>query len=339
MRNLFKDMRLFTSLFFLLALSLLTSCDSDSLQNLVGDWTEKADFAGTARTGAVSFTLDGKAYVGTGFDGVNRLNDLWQYNATSDTWTRMADFPGVARSGAVAFAANGKGYIGTGYDGTNNLKDFWEYDPATNAWVQIADFAGTARYGSVAMTLDNKGYLGGGFDGAYLKDFWQYDPTTGTWTEKPSFSGSRRVNGFAFVINGKGYVGGGLNNGILEADLLEYTPGSATWRNMKGLSNIDRGQEAYPGPRTYATVFTLQDRAYLVGGTKGLTPTNNSAWDEVWVYNPSTDTWRQLDEFERSARESGIGFSIGDFGYLGLGRNGAVRYSDLWQLSVANTGK
>ncbi|MCJ8166996.1 galactose oxidase [Pontibacter sp. E15-1] len=329
-------MRLLTSLLFLFSLTLLTSCDSDELDGLVSDWARKTDFAGTARTGAVAFTLDGKAYVGTGFDGKNRLADFWQYTPESDSWTRVQDFPGVARSGAVSFTANGKGYIGTGYDGTNNLRDFWQYDPTTDTWTQVADFAGTARYGAIAMALENKGYIGGGFDGAYLKDFWQYDPASDTWTEKPSFSGARRVNGFAFVVNGKGYVGGGLNNGILEADLFEYTPGTSTWRNLKNLNSNDRNSGEYPSPRTYGTVFAVQDKAYLVGGTDGLTPTNNASMKDVWVYNPATDKWRELEaeNFSRSERESAIGFSIGDFGYLGLGRTGYTRYSDLWQLNI-----
>ena len=109
MRNIYKRMRLVTSLFFLLAVCVFTSCDSDPEVDLTTLWTPKSDFGGVARTGAVAFTIDGKAYAGTGFDGENRLSDFWQYNADDDTWTRLADFPGAGRSGAVGFTANGKG--------------------------------------------------------------------------------------------------------------------------------------------------------------------------------------------------------------------------------------
>ena len=61
MRNIYKRMRLLTSLFFLLALCVFTSCDSDPEVNLTTLWTPKADFEGVARTGAVVFTIDGKA--------------------------------------------------------------------------------------------------------------------------------------------------------------------------------------------------------------------------------------------------------------------------------------
>lgn len=338
MRNLFRNMRLLTSTFLLLAVCLFTSCDSEEV--LLGNWTQQSDFAGTARTGAVAFTINGRAYVGTGSDGANRLNDFWQYNPENDEWVRMADFPGTARSGAVGFAANGKGYIGTGYDGTGNLNDFWEFDPAGGGtWTQIADFPGTARYGAVAMTLDNKGYMAAGYDGSYRKDFWQYDPATGAWTEKAELSGARRVNGYAFVVNGKGYVGGGLNNGILEADIMEYSPATDTWRNLRNLNDSERVGEKYPAPRTYATAFGINDRGYLLGGTNGATPSNNPALSNVWEFNPVTDTWRQLSASSRAARrESAIGFTIGDIGYVGLGRNGTERSSQIWKFNVIRNG-
>ncbi|GAB3541111.1 kelch repeat-containing protein [Pontibacter brevis] len=342
---LLKNMRLLTSLFLLLTVCVFTSCDSEEV--LLGNWVRQSDFAGAARTGAVAFTINGRAYVGTGFDGMNRLNDFWQYNPDTDTWNRMADFPGVARSGAVGFAANGKGYIGTGYNGSSNLKDFWEYDPAANTWTQIADFPGTARYGAVAMALENKGYVAAGYDGSYRKDFWQYDPASGAWTEKTELSGARRVNGYAFAVNGKGYIGGGLNNGILEADIMEYNPATDTWRNLRSLNSAERSGTNYPTPRMNATVFVLNNRAYLIGGTKvndlgggnlQSSPTNASAQTDAWEFDPASDTWRRLDDFTRIGRESAVAFAIDDFGYVGLGRNGTVLSSQIWQYGAPRSG-
>ncbi|MHA6246550.1 Kelch repeat-containing protein [Pontibacter sp. CAU 1760] len=332
-------MRLLTSLFFLLTLCVFTSCDSDNEDDFFNDWTAKANFAGTARTGAVAFTIDGKAYVGTGFDGENMLGDFWQYDAAQDIWTKLPDFPGEARTGAVGFAVNGKGYVGTGYNGSQNLKDFWVFSPATNTWEQLPDFPGTARYGAISMMLGNSGYLGGGYDGAYLKDFWQLDPATGTWTEKPGFSGARRVNGFAFAVNGKGYVGGGRNSTIQEADFMEYDPATSTWRNLKSLNELERSKTDYPAPRAYTSTFVLNNKAYLVGGSIGTSPATAQPVRDVWQYNPQSDTWQQLDAFAGAWREGAIGFSIGDLGYIGLGRNGSQRYKDLWQLDVSEGGK
>ncbi|HEY4799723.1 MAG TPA: hypothetical protein VII99_11650, partial [Bacteroidia bacterium] len=43
-------------------------------------WSAKANFPGTGRFGAIAFGIGNFGYVGTGSDGLNSYNDLWQYN-------------------------------------------------------------------------------------------------------------------------------------------------------------------------------------------------------------------------------------------------------------------
>src|SRR6218665_885842 len=179
--------------------------NNSSQKDKLGDWVKKSDFEGVGRSGAVTFTIGERVFIGTGFDGTNRLTDFWEYDATKNTWYKRKPFLGIGRNSAVAFSANGKGYVGTGFDGTNRLKDFYEYDPATDNWRQVADFTGSARYGAVAMSIGNKGYIGSGYDGNDLKDWWEFTPPVdeldlGSWTQKVSIGGSKRSNAFAFVI-------------------------------------------------------------------------------------------------------------------------------------------
>ena len=84
-------------------------------------WTQKADFGGTARYGAVGFSIGSKGYIGTGYDG-SYIKDFWEYDPAANTWTQKADFGGTARYGAVGFSIGSKGYIGTGYDGSYNKR-------------------------------------------------------------------------------------------------------------------------------------------------------------------------------------------------------------------------
>jgi len=77
---------------------------------LKGTWLQKADFGGSARGNAVGFSIEGKAYILTGYSSAWE-NDLWEYDTLSDAWTKKADFPGDARERAVAFAIGKKGYI------------------------------------------------------------------------------------------------------------------------------------------------------------------------------------------------------------------------------------
>ena len=98
--------------------------DDDSDSDYVGNWIELSDFEGLPRTDAVAFTIGNKAYLGTGYDGTDRLKDFWEYDPLVNQWTKKTDFPGAARNGAVGFGTNSKGYIGTGFDGVDKLNDF-----------------------------------------------------------------------------------------------------------------------------------------------------------------------------------------------------------------------
>ncbi|AKD05854.1 hypothetical protein PKOR_20245 [Pontibacter korlensis] len=309
-----------------LLLGAFTSCDSDEdTTDLLGDWQKASDFAGVSRSGAVAFTIGDMAYVGTGFDGNQRLTDFWQYDSNKGSWIRKASFPGTARNLAVSFTANGKGYVGTGFDGVNHLRDFWEYDPQTDTWTQIADFPGSARYGAVALSIDNKGYVGAGYDGNYQKDFWQYDPATGQWQERVGLGGAKRLNAFAFTYDGKGYIGGGINNGQFQSDFLEYDPVNDSWRKLKSLDENDRENEDYPSPRTSAVTLVINNRVFVVGGSNG------SALADVWEYEPLGDLWVERYSFEGSAREGAVGFALGGFGYITTGQSSTYRFDDLWQ--------
>ncbi len=46
-------------------------------------WTQKANFGGTARIGAVGFSIGNKGYIGTGMNGNGQpyaFMDLWEYD-------------------------------------------------------------------------------------------------------------------------------------------------------------------------------------------------------------------------------------------------------------------
>ena len=329
----YKTMKICALFFFpFLALPFLNSCESSS-STLIGNWMSLSDFDGLPRSDAVGFSIGTTGYIGTGFDGDERLNDFWAYDVSANSWTQKADFPGIARNGAVGFGTDTKGYIGTGYDGTNKLKDFWEYDPSTNKWTQKADFSGTARYAALGMAIANIGYLGTGYDGNYLKDFWQYDPDTDTWTQKNSIGGSKRRDATCFVINGKGYITTGIDNGTYDTDLWEYDPATEAWTKKRAISNIstDTYDDAYADiVGIYKVGFTINGKGYLVTGgqTTGV---------KVWEYNPATDLWIARTSFEGSARADAVGFAIGDLGYLTTGKNGTYYFDDLWSFDPQAT--
>ncbi|MEJ1238600.1 kelch repeat-containing protein [Chryseolinea sp. T2] len=329
LRNSLQAVRRMMTMALLIGLS--ASC-SDSSSNadstLMGEWYKRSSYEGVARSGAVGFVIDGKAYVGTGYTGTVWLKDFYEYDADKNNWFKRAEFPGIARSAAVAFTANGKGYVGTGYDGTNYLKDFYEYDPIADTWTQIADFMGTARFQATAFSVENVGYVGTGYDGNYLKDFYAYDPSTNTWTQKASYSGDKLINAFAFTIDGRGYVGGGMNNGLLNQEFWEYDPINNLWIEKNDLqdddNDDDENDDDYTIARSLAATFVINGKGYVALGARG------SLDAGVWEYTPALDQWTQMTTFEGSSRETPVGFSIGDKGYITTGRNSTARYDDLW---------
>lgn len=288
---------------------------------------------GIETNNAVSFSIDGKGYVGTGY---SNKNDFWEYDPNTDTWTQKADFPGVGRITAAGFAIEGKGYIGMGYTSTGGsislLKDFWEYDPTTDTWTQKADFEGSFRSGAVGFSINGKGYIGTGRGnlGVLYNDFWEYDPTTDIWTRKADFGGSIRGSAVGFSINNKGYIGTGYNNiggsKKLLKDFWEYDPNTNTW-----IQKADFGGS----PRTHAVGFSIGEVGYI--GTGNATHLVGGETNDFWKYTPETNAWEQIINFEGKVRDRAVSFSIGNKGYVGLGYhyNGTapIKYGDFWELS------
>jgi len=228
-------------------------------------WTQLPDFSGEARDKAISFTVNNKAYVGTGQNSSGaRLNDFWEFDAATSTWSQRADASGVPRSGAIGFAIGSKGYMGTGSVATNVfVNDFYEYDPPTNVWTLKPSVGSWGRSLAVAFVLKNKGHVAlgirnGGVGFVYDDTMWQYDPTTSTWTPKASFPGPARDRAAAFTLSGIGYVVGGANNYQEFNEVWAYSITNNTWTLR--LSNFPPGVNQMD----VSDAFTVGNRGYIL---------------------------------------------------------------------------
>jgi len=246
-------------------------------------WTQKADFGGTARSGAVGFSIGNKGYIGTGYSEYSSpyyKKDFWEYDPTLNTWTQRADFGGTARGYAVGFSIGSKGYIGTGKDGSLYYNDFWEYIPTANTWTQKADFGGITRAFAVGFSIGSNGYIGTGewYDSNVSQykgtnDFWEYSPTANIWTHKADFGGTVRSGAVGFSIGNRGYIGTGLDSSPYCKDFWEYEPVTNTW-----IQRADFGGTARSG----AVGFFIGSKGYIGTGS----------WDtkDFWEYEPADTT-------------------------------------------------
>lgn len=191
-------------------------------------WTRKTDFMGTPRYNALGFSINGKGYIGTGYDG-NWLKDFYEYDPDKDAWTQIVSLGGSKREEGAAFVINNKAYVTTGRNNGVYVYDLWEYDPSTGQWTQKVNINEEDNYtiyrnGAAAAGLSGLGYIISGYNGASLGTVWEYDPTADVWEEKTSLEGAVRTNTVSFVVNGRLFITTGNSGGTRLDDTWEFKP-------------------------------------------------------------------------------------------------------------------
>jgi N-acetylneuraminic acid mutarotase len=200
------------------------------------EWTQLAEFGGTARYNAVGFSIGSKGYVGTGYDGDNYNSDFWEYDPSNDEWTEIRSYPGEKIEEGIGFVLNGKGYICAGRNNGLFNTDFWEFDPSAGSWTSRAPdsddsdydefIAAVKRYDASVITLNDKAYFTGGIgsSGSYLSSVYEFDGTRFNWDQMTSFEGSSRSLAVAFTIGGEMYTGTGMNGTKRWDDIWQFFP-------------------------------------------------------------------------------------------------------------------
>lgn len=301
---------------------LTVSCGGDDDSDSIGNWVERSTLDGKARSSAVSFVIDDKGYIATGYDGDDYRNDLWEYDIEGDYWVQRADFTGEARSSAASFTLNGEGYVGSGYNGVDELADFYKYNPDANTWTAIADFPDTPRRGAVGFSGNGYGYFGSGTDGDNdKKDFWKYNASTNEWTEIVGFGGNKRHDAMTFTIDDKVYFGTGVANGVYQTDFWVFNTTSESWTKLTDLDDDDDNDII----RSNAAAFSINGYGYVACGVY------SSQLATVYQYDPSSDTWDEKTDFEGVTRRDPVAFSDGSHGFVLLGRNGNDYLDDVME--------
>jgi N-acetylneuraminic acid mutarotase len=256
-----------------------------------GYWLRRASFPGVLRERGIAFNVDGKGYIGLGYNRYSGtiLRDVWEYDPEEDTWEQKDDFLGSPRYNAVGFVIDNKGYVGTGYDDAGNINsDFYEYTPSEDSWTQIKSYPGDKRESAFSFVLNGKVYIGGGTSNSlYSTDFFEYDPITQTWTnleikdEDDSYydefrAAVLRKEAVAFTLENKGYIATGIGSGGgLTSTVYEYNPVTMAWTEKTAFEGASR---------SLAMVFVLNEKAFVGIGQNG-----TSRYDDVWEFRPNEE--------------------------------------------------
>ncbi|TWR31674.1 hypothetical protein FPZ43_04165 [Mucilaginibacter pallidiroseus] len=249
---------------------------------LADKWTKKASYPGRAAEYIRGFTINNRAYMGTGFgnlqlpsNSIPQNKDFWEYDPATDTWTQKADFPGEARENVIGFEVNGAGYMGLGTDNsyTKNFKDFYRYDAGADKWTAVAPYPGKGSFALSAFAINGQGYagLGAASPDVTANDFWQYIPVENKWVERANFTGKPRAFTSQFVIGTDGYVGQGSTLAATAPDWFKYNTLTDSWIKI---TNFD-------GPARYDAVsFSLNDIGYVGTG-------NPESLADFWKFTPT----------------------------------------------------
>jgi hypothetical protein len=295
------------------------------------NWVQKANAPGSARALAVGFSIGTKGYISTGriINVGLSVNDLWEYDPSTNVWTQKANLGGGGREDAIGFSIGSKGYVGLGVStGPVFKKDFWEYNPVLNNWTQKATFPGVGRTSATGFSIGVKGYVGLGYAGPGLiqNDFWEYTPLTDSWIQKSNFAGYARMDAIGFGIGSKGYVGMGSNPYSSDyTDFYEYNPATDSWLQKTSFnSTVQRAEKS----------FVANSKGYVLTNITNTGNNVNVTENHLWEYSPVADSWIQKTDFPGQARSSGVAFNIGNKGYFGTGY---AMSNDFWQYNPATT--
>jgi len=88
-----------------------------------------------------------------------------------------------------------------------------------------------------------------------------------------------------------------------------------------------RGSDFEGLPRSGAAGFTIGNYSYLATGYG----TNSNRFVDAWRFDPSSQSWDQIQNFPGEARNNAVGFELNGKGYVGLGTNSSKMYSDFYQ--------
>ena len=143
-----------------------------------------------AVSGAVSWTVGDRAFIGTGHvsNGVAPLTRAtFQFDDAFD-FQPLPNFNGPVRQSAVAFAVEGQSYLGTGSNDPEGVQptynDFWVFDKDQPelGWFQVENMGSELVCNAVSFVLGGKAYVVGGLRRGKLQNaqvsnlIWEYTP-------------------------------------------------------------------------------------------------------------------------------------------------------------------
>ncbi len=279
-----------------------------------GTWTELHPTGSlpSARAG-YSMVFDhanGKVILfGGGESSGGPLNDTWTYDPATNTWTeihpRSAVPPARLGSSMVYDATSGQAILFGGLQPRNPngvLNDTWAYDPATGTWTELHPTGGPppARHSHCMVydSFDGKVILFGGHKNVggqavdWTNDMWTYDPMANTWIELHPAGTAPPSAMFGEMVydtnGGRAILYGTADDGDAARGTWAYDPVANTWTELHPEGSVP---SVFFGHMVYDPAA---EGVILFGGLgEGLYGEGRFV-NDMWTYEPATNTWTEL---------------------------------------------
>ena len=176
----------------------------------------------------------------------------------------------------------------------------------------------------MALSIDGNLYYGLTIDYSQTNKFWKFNASSETWSEVSSFPGySQQAPVGSFTLNNKGYVL--FNDNVF----CSYDPANDTWTQLS----------SYPGQAEYSwgrASFAIGNLGY---SGLGLSQSSSQAYDDIWVYDPATNSWAPETTIPEGGKYNSYSFVINNKAYIGFGLNLNIPRFDVFEYDPSYPSK
>jgi len=253
-----------------------------------GTWRVRVESVGSASNpqSAASSFIPG---------GTTDNDSCWEYDQQIDKWTQRGDI-GFNLDNAASFSIGNLGYV---CGNSNSPRDkCYSFNPP-NTWTAKNDMSIDQSYHMAVGPISDKGYT---FGGTYDTDATEeFDGTN--WTTKTNRTNGGKY-GSAAIVSDIAYV---INGTTVNQKHDAFDPSGNSWT---GKADHPLYMRAFPA-------FEISDTIIAVMGSDDL----SSLYDDVFRYQPQTDTWKAQADFPYTERFKHAGWSAYDKGYITFGQD------------------
>jgi hypothetical protein len=228
------------------------------------------------------------------FGGYGRTNDTSVYNVSTREWMVMHPPRSPPARSYSAMAFDDRNGLCVLFGGEGNMKDFndtWTYNLTANDWTEMKPATAPSPRRDMLMAYHKAAgvtvmYGGTTGTGGGKSDLWLYNASNDTWSKALDSAGL-----------------GTMSNTMVYDDadhlLVVFNDADSTiWTY-----NITSNSWAMRTPTTKPPVFRGRGMGYdiangaivIMGGSSANANNELILHDEVWAYNMSGDTWRQME--------------------------------------------